>query len=369
MMLGMVVAGDLSDAERLVWDAFPTGRLVDFGTGNAEDDDPAGGEGWGPDRQVRAEVLAALLCGAVEVQPGQAAGVYLDRARVTGKLNLPGATLKHRLRLNKCYIADGIDLSEATTRTLALRGCRLSGVQLDRARINGVLSLRGAHLDGKGGPALSAVGLTVTAEMYCDERFQADGEIRLVGASIGSQFSLRGAHLDGKGMRALSADGLTVTAEMYCDERFQADGEIRLVGASIGSHFSLGGAHLDGKGGLALNADGLSVTESMQCDRLQADGAIRLVGASIGGQFSLRGAHLDGMGRLALNAQGLTVTEEMLCDMSFRADGQVKLAGAKIGRLVDARESWPQVLNLNGLEQCLKPVDRPGRGVPSRCPS
>ena len=67
MMLGMAVAGDLSDAERQVWDAFATGKLVDFGTGDAEDDDPAGGESWGLDRQVRAQVLAMLLCGAVEV--------------------------------------------------------------------------------------------------------------------------------------------------------------------------------------------------------------------------------------------------------------------------------------------------------------
>ena len=83
-MLAMVAAGDLSDAERRVWDAFPTGRPVRFGTGNAEDDDPAGGEGWGPDRQVRAEVLAALLCGAVEVEPGQAGEIYLGRARIIG---------------------------------------------------------------------------------------------------------------------------------------------------------------------------------------------------------------------------------------------------------------------------------------------
>ena len=67
----MVDAEDLSDAERRVWDAFPTGRLVEFGTGHAEDDHPAGGEGWGPDRQVRAEVLAALLCGVVEVNLGR----------------------------------------------------------------------------------------------------------------------------------------------------------------------------------------------------------------------------------------------------------------------------------------------------------
>src|SRR5215469_12287561 len=114
MMLGMIAPGDMSDAERLVWDAFPIGRPVDFGTGSAEDDDPAGGEGWGLDRQIRAEVLAALLCGAVEVEPGQAAGIYLRRVRVAGRLELPSAILKHRLSLTNCYVADGIDLAEAT---------------------------------------------------------------------------------------------------------------------------------------------------------------------------------------------------------------------------------------------------------------
>jgi hypothetical protein len=55
-MLGMVLAGDLSDAERRVWDAFPGGKPVKFGTGRAEDDGPAAEESWGPARQVCAEV-------------------------------------------------------------------------------------------------------------------------------------------------------------------------------------------------------------------------------------------------------------------------------------------------------------------------
>ena len=175
MMLGMAVAGDLSDAEQRVWDAFPTGRLVDFGTGKAEDDDPAGGESWGPDRQVRAEVLAALLCGAVEVEPGQAGEIWLARARITGQLNLPGATFKHRLRLNECYVADGIDLSEATTRTLDLRGCHVGPIRLWGAKINGMFNLSGAHLDGKDGPALTAAELTVTADMFCDRGSRPPG--------------------------------------------------------------------------------------------------------------------------------------------------------------------------------------------------
>jgi hypothetical protein len=153
MMHGMVVAEDLSDAERRVWDAFLTGTLAEFGTGNEEEDDPAGGESWGPDRHVCAELLAALLCGAVEVEPGQVGEVHVGRARVIGKLKLSDATLRYRLRLTGCYIADGIDLIEAKTRTLDLRGSYVGALYLYAAKINGTLVLSGAHLDGAAGRA------------------------------------------------------------------------------------------------------------------------------------------------------------------------------------------------------------------------
>jgi hypothetical protein len=205
MMLGMVDAGSLSDAEQRVWDAFRAGRPVEFGTGKAEDDDPARGKSWGPDRQVRAVVLTALLCGGVEAKSGQIGEVYLDRVCVIGKLELPGAAVKHRLRLHQCYVADGVDLSDATIPTLDLEGCHVGAISLLRAKIDGTFSLRGAVLDGKDGAALNAAGLTVTGHIFCDEGFKAAGEINLAGASIGLQLagikmwgnlSLRGADLD-----------------------------------------------------------------------------------------------------------------------------------------------------------------------------
>ena len=235
MMLGMVAAEDLSDAERRVWDAFPTGQLVDFGTGNAEDDDPAGGEGWGPDRQVRAEVLAALLCGAVEVEPGHVGEVYLHRARITGALRLPGATFKYRLRLNECYVPDGIDLADATTRTLDLSGCRVGAIRIERTEIDGVFRLNRVRLEGTGGgPALTGQDLTVTGDMFCTRGFQVAGKVDLTSASIGGDLDLDGAHLDGKGGGALRGRGLTVTGSLYCRGGFQAVGMVYLSGAKVG---------------------------------------------------------------------------------------------------------------------------------------
>jgi hypothetical protein len=350
MILGVVLAGDLSDAEQRVWDAFPSGTLVDFGTGNEKDDDPSGGEGWGPDRRVGAEVLARLLCGAVDVQPGQAGEVYLARARVVGELGFPGVDFKHRLRLNECYVPDGIDLSEATTRTLSLRGCRVGAMHLASARITGTLSLHRAYVDGKGGRALTAQGLTVTGDMFCREGFQANGEIDLTGASIGGSLDFSGAHMDGKGGRALTAQGLTVTGDMFCGEGFQASGEINLLGASIGRQLIFIGAYLDGANGRALSAPGLTVTGGMLCRAgFQAAGEINLSGASIGGALDFSGARLDGKGGRALTARDLTVTASMFCRGGFQASGEIDLERAKIGTLADEKVSWPPLLNLDGL--------------------
>jgi hypothetical protein len=144
MMHGMTIAKDLQDAEQRVRDAFPAGEIVEFGAVNAEDDDPSAGESWGFDRQVRAEVLAMLLCGAVGVETGQTGGIYLSPARVIGELRLPDSILKQRLLLNRCHVADGINLSEGTTPTLDLEGCHIGAISPCNAKLNGAFSLSGA---------------------------------------------------------------------------------------------------------------------------------------------------------------------------------------------------------------------------------
>ena len=175
------------------------------------------GKAGGPERQVRAEALAPLLCGALALKPGQVGEIYLQRVRITGKLEVPGGIFKHRLRLDQCYMGDGIDLSEATTKTLDLRGCHVGGIYIHGATINGDFFLRGAHLDGKGGRALDAGGLIVTGDMRCDEGFRATGEIMLLGASVRGQLGFRAASLDSKHGCALIGDALTVAAGMFCD--------------------------------------------------------------------------------------------------------------------------------------------------------
>ena len=248
----------------------------------------------------------------------------------------------------RALAADGLKVTDAIFCDEGFQAC--GEVRLAGARIRGPLHLSGAHLDGKDGPALTADGLTVTDAMFCRDGFQADGQIRLIEASIGGGLDLSGAHLDGKDRPALTADRARVTGNVLCGEGFQASGEVRLAGTSIGGQLNFSGAHLDRKGGLALTADGLSVTGNMYCNEgFQASGEVSLSSASIGGQLIFSGAHLDGKGEPALCAQGLTVTRDMFFDDGFRADGTVNLTGAKIGSLVDEARCWPQALDLDGL--------------------
>jgi hypothetical protein len=350
MMAAMGGTGGRSESEQRVWGAFATGRLVDFGTGDAADDDPADGGGWGPHRQVRAEIIAALLCGAVSSAPGHAGRVWLRCARITGTIDLQDAELKHALRLERCHVVGGADLTDASGRTVMLVGCQVGPVNLLGANITGRLSFRGSHLVDADGPALVADGLNVTGEMACDGGFLADGEIRLPGASIGGRLTFRASRLVGRTGPAWIANGLMVARNMVCDEGFRADGEIRLPGARIGGRLSFTGAMLAGGSGRALAADGLTVGGAMFCDEgFHADGEILLQNASIHDDLSFIGARLVSNGPV-LVAIGLTVGGTMYCNDGFRANGEIILRNARIGVLVDdAKDSWPPRQELDGL--------------------
>lgn len=311
---------ELSDVEREVWDAFPEGTLVDLRAGHDEDDYPERETEWGEDRQVRAEVLLALLSGAVPVPQGQTGQVWLWGARILGRIELQGGELRHRMLLRQCHIADGINLTESATRTLCLDWCYVGPILMQNTKIHGTLELTGARLDGGEQQAVYADGLTVSASLLCD-RLKASGEIHIPRAHIGGDFVLGLAELDADGDDcSLSADGIVVEQSMICEPGFHAAGQIRLSRAHIGGSLLLTGARLSG---------------DLPYGR-------RLIQTWLSGQDAEKRD-------LALVANQLTVAEALVCDRGFRAEGGIVLNDATIGRLVDDKEDWPELIELDGL--------------------
>ena len=348
---------DPTDAERRLWSAFPRGEVVDLRAGEADADDPQKAEGWEAARRVRAEVVAALMLGAVTPAVAHVPRLRLAGALVEGAVDVRGGIVTCAVEMRDCSFTGNLLLAEAQIRTvdlsgsvleeldgsaaevsgsLILQGCRVKTIDLTLAHISGQLDLSSAKLANPGGAALTADGMTVDGDMFCQEKFQAEGEIRLPGAHISGQLDLSGAKLANPGGAALTADGMTVDGDMFCHEKFQAEGEIRLRSAHISGQLNLSSAKLANPGGAALTADRMTVDSGMFCrEEFQAEGEIRLPGAHISGQLNLSGAKLANPGGAALDADMMTVDGGMFCREGFQAEGEIRLPGAHISGQLD----------------------------------
>src|ERR1700733_9196354 len=106
---------DLTEPERLVWEAFPHGGHVDMRPGDPGVDDPAEGESWQSHRTVRGEVIRAIVLGACEPEQGAVPAVRITGARIAGRLDLVHAEVRCPVYLEGCWFEEPPDLSWAVT--------------------------------------------------------------------------------------------------------------------------------------------------------------------------------------------------------------------------------------------------------------
>src|SRR5664280_2739865 len=209
-------------------------RRIDRRVRQAAEDHPAQGPGWGPERQIRSQVLFQLLSGRGEFDKtfGTPMAVRVRGAQVMGRLNLGGLTLRCPMELYECYLGGRLDLAKSKAADISLRGsrlaCRLSarrlrldhnlnlerlacqgGLSADGLTVGGQLSCAGATLTNEAGPALSADGIPVDGGLFLSAAI-VTGEVRLLGAHIGGQLDCEGATLTNEAGPALNGDRLAV---------------------------------------------------------------------------------------------------------------------------------------------------------------
>ena len=342
------------------------GELLDGGAGPF--DLPAM-QSWGEERAVRAAVLRDLLVAGH--WPVHAKGVRLRGVKISGLLDLDGATLRCPLWLDSCYLdADSpACLDHATASRVTLTGCQLAGLsasmltarQLDlshstlcagplalmSAAITDELICSGAQLQGTDGfqNSLVAGGVKVGGSVYLDGGFTAAGAVWLARADIAGDLACGGALLgsnrDGIG---LLAEGMRVGGEVFLREGFTTDGAVRLLGADITGDLSCRAARLGrDHDGNALIADRIRVGGEVHLYKgFTAGGAVLLDGADISGDLCFSGAQLTGINNdgNALVADGMKAGRDVLFDraagsdeadqLSFTAAGAVRLARADI---------------------------------------
>src|SRR5258708_25207651 len=199
---------DLTDVEQLMRRASGAGELLEARPGPY---DLAAMRAWGPDRTVRASVLRHLLL--ADEWPVQEKGVLLRGLRISGNLDLEGASLRYPLLLDRCYLPEPVSLTGASISLFVMKDCHAAGlagdtlvvsrfldlggstfagpVRLMLADIRGGLNCRGCHLSNPGADGIvlfaerSKAGADVFLDMYPGHRqFVAEAVLRISGAPL-----------------------------------------------------------------------------------------------------------------------------------------------------------------------------------------
>jgi hypothetical protein len=350
-----VIFTDLTEAEQLLWDAFPRGAWVDLGRVAAPAEDLGQAIGLDRSRVVRAEVIGALLLGAVEAEAGWAAALRLRGAVVTGGLDLMGAAVAWPLICERCYFEDAIGFVDCSVKTISLVDSQLPAFNGTRMRLAGILDLRGSVIgeivrleqakvtgqlclrDAKIGTApgtlaVSASGLAVDGDVDAS-RLQAHGAVSMPSAGITGSVSLTAARITLPAQEALVMDHCVIGGRLDCRQTV-VEGEFRIYNSRVAAMILMRGARFDNPGKTAFSAGGLTADGGLfLTGGFAAKGELRLVGAQLAANLTLSKGVFDNPGGLAVNLDGATIGS---CHGNrLTSKGQLSLNGARISGDLD----------------------------------
>jgi hypothetical protein len=154
--------GELSQAELTLLRAAPKGEVAFCGP-SAEDDDPANdpakADEWGPERDIRADLIRWLSVDRVAASAVDPRGIQIYAARITGELDLSFVSVPFPLGLCRCRFIDDADLTSTDLPALELGGSRVLSVTADGANVRGDVFLNnGFNAKGEVRPTGTATG-------------------------------------------------------------------------------------------------------------------------------------------------------------------------------------------------------------------
>jgi hypothetical protein len=321
---------DLTGAEKKLLCHAATGDPADYRGPTDAENDPNHAETWGELRTIRAKVIRWMCVDRDAISHVDPNGIRIDAARINGPLDLQFVIVPFALVLRRCIISDGVNLAFAETRHL---------------------SFENSSITTPSGIALSANGIRVEGAVLLRHGFRAEGEVRLVGATIAGDLDCTEGVFHNPGEIALRADGMTVKGRAFLRRGFRADGAVRLPGATINGALDCEEGVFHSPGKTALHADTIKIggavllsNPARKSEGFRADGAVSLLGAMVAGDLNCQGGAFYNPGEIALWADGITVKGRAFLRQGFRAKGKVSLISATIavnldcngGRFLDA---------------------------------
>jgi sRNA-binding regulator protein Hfq len=358
----------LSEAEKRVVQHASDGTVADCtnlggGRNPATADGTLGAryEKWPETRNVRADLIRWLLIDREARELIDPRGILILGARITGALDLGSTNVLVPLFLVGCRLEQPLNLLGAKMTTMSLEGSWTGAIAADGLRLDNAIFLRngfhaegevrlvgatiGGILDAEGGTfrnfngmALNADSIKVTGSVFLENGFTAEGEVWLPDAIIEGDLLAEGGTFKNLRGDALNAERIKVTGSVFLRNGLSAEGGVKLLGATIGGDLdALGGTFRGLKSdknpnssGYALAADDAKVSGGVFLRNVLCDGEVRLIGAVIGGDLDAEGGRFENSNGHALSADAIKVTRNVLLANGFSAEGEVRLPGATI---------------------------------------
>jgi len=239
----------------------------------------------------------------------------------------PDWPVRNRIRVVGGHVRGRLDLSGAhLAHAIHFTNCVFEDrVDLVRARADKPVEWDGGRLD------------SVLAKHFFSESDLAirdvtvSGVISLQSAWIRGDVRLSGSQLRAQAGRAFCGDDLRVGGSLFLDgENFHAQGEVCLRSAHIAGQLSCRQARFSSRSGYSIGADHIEVGGDVLLeDGFRADGEVCLQWAKVG-RLRATGGSITSSSTYALHADALRAQNGVYLDRGFHATGTVRLVGANI---------------------------------------
>ena len=313
----------LFPAEKEFVRCLAAGKSCEVGNGKLPQNGIKFGEGA---NVVRGEVIRFFAYGGDKEHFVRGTIIKLQGAWICGKdpMDLKYVRAPYALQFIDCHFTVGVEMRYARCAALHLCGSRFK-------------------------QKLHANWLTTKGAVRLNDGFSAEDGVQLLGANIGGDFSCAKGEFrkSGKEKYALDVAGLVTKGSVFFNDGFSAEGEVRLLGASIAGKLDCAGGRFnntDEQGRkYALNAEQVKTGGHVYLNKhvtggpepFSARGRVRFANADIGRNFNCKGGEFRHSGDgSVIAAGGLRSRGAVFLSDQCIIQGDVDLHVAQIGNFV-----------------------------------
>jgi hypothetical protein len=289
---------------------------------------------WGDfrHRTIDAAHIRDLCRAAERVDPR---GLMIRNAKIAGRLDLSGMDVPFPLRFEACEFAEPPLFDGAQLHELVLLRCGLpAGLQANGLRVTRDLDLSRS---------------TIAGALWTPASTSKQAAIWLCEAEIGGRLLCVGTRVRSDGDRAIHADRLRVAGAVRLINGFEADGEVRLIGAHIDGSLDMSGARIRRPDGVAVDLADMILGGSLFLigdatnRKPVVEGRVDMGAARIAGQMIVRDADIGGTapltgpyassrsGGTAINAPRAAVNGDLSFEGECRVRGGIDLSLGEFG--------------------------------------